>query len=198
MEFGDMDTLSKDESLRKIDLRSIPPGSPLPARLYDKNGRVLAPAGAVLSTQQIEVLTSGAGEVFVGSEWPQKDDGVASPLTTQPGAGADGVDQVIDELRGSKRHAYSAKLSVEIDERGDKSGARRQTVVTTRNISSGGFAFECDGFVHEGAEIIATFEHLPGKPRIAGVVKSCAHVEGRRHRIGVQFLRVLHRTAPKA
>ena len=53
--------------------------------------------------------------------------------------------------------------------------------------STGGFAFIFDAAVSSGSTIRAQFDSLPGKPQIAGIVRSCVHICGTQHRIGVEY-----------
>jgi hypothetical protein len=89
------------------------------------------------------------------------------------------------EARKSVRHYYTVPLVVQLQDR--RAGAVRTIRVATNNVSAGGFAFIFDANVEPGATVRAQFDSLPGKPCITGTVRSCVHLCGTQHRIGVEF-----------
>ena len=89
------------------------------------------------------------------------------------------------EARKSVRHYYTVPLVVQLQDK--RMGAMRTIRAATNNVSSGGYAFIFDSFVEPGSTVRAQFETLPGKPCITGVVRSCVHLCGTQHRIGVEF-----------
>ncbi len=89
--------------------------------------------------------------------------------------------------RRHERYAWTVPLSLTIEETGDSGVDSREVVVTTHDISLGGFAFIARSYVHPGSVISARFDTLPGKPRLVGVVRNCIHLSGALHRVGVQF-----------
>ncbi len=58
----------------------------------------------------------------------------------------------------------------------------------TCDLSAQGFSFLYDGFVYPGTIVYTRFESLPGRPLMKGIVRHCTHVDGRRHRVGVEFV----------
>ena len=89
------------------------------------------------------------------------------------------------ESRKSIRHYFTVPLVVQLQDK--RMGAMRTIRVATNNVSSGGFAFIFDANIEPGEVVRAQFETLPGKPCITGVVRSCVHLCGTQHRIGVEF-----------
>jgi hypothetical protein len=89
------------------------------------------------------------------------------------------------EARKSVRHYYTVPLVVQLQD--TRMGAMRTIRVATNNVSNGGYAFIFDAFVEPGSTVRAQFDSLPGKPCITGTVRSCVHLCGTQHRIGVEF-----------
>ena len=76
-------------------------------------------------------------------------------------------------------------MTLHIDD--PRRGGTRTIRAATSNISAGGFAFIFDTLISPGATVRAQFDSLPGKPQIAGLVRSCVHICGTQHRIGVEY-----------
>jgi len=86
--------------------------------------------------------------------------------------------------RRAERHHWITDLTLVIE---DPLGKPRTIEVTTNDISAGGFSFVYHQFIHFGTKVRAHFESVPGRPNLDGVVRSCAHLGGMNHRVGVQF-----------
>jgi hypothetical protein len=89
------------------------------------------------------------------------------------------------EHRTATRYCYCVPMTLHIDD--PRAAATRVIRAASSNISAGGFAFIFDAAVSQGATIRAQFDSLPGKPQIAGIVRSCVHICGTQHRIGVEY-----------
>jgi hypothetical protein len=89
------------------------------------------------------------------------------------------------DARAHARHFWCVPATLEIQS--SRTAPVRQTRVATNNISEGGFAFIIDARLAVGTIVRTTFETLPDKPRINGVVRSCVYLCGTQHRIGVEF-----------
>jgi hypothetical protein len=89
------------------------------------------------------------------------------------------------DSRLATRYCYCVPMTLHIDD--PRSAATRIIRAATSNISTGGFAFIFDAAVSLGSTIRAQFDSLPGKPQIAGIVRSCVHICGTQHRIGVEY-----------
>ena len=89
-----------------------------------------------------------------------------------------------------RRARYRCRVRVELTliERSGVLDSRRTATVITCDVSVDGFSFLWDGFVHPGSTVQARFESLPNHPVLTAVVRYCTHVEGRRHRVGVEFV----------
>lgn len=124
----------------------------------------------------------------------------ASPDAVPPWAGA-GIQvenqEVIEQLRKeidksnghrdqrtAERKPWVTQLTLLI---ADPLGKSRTVNVSSHDISTGGFSFIYKQFVHINTKVRAQFESLPGRPSLNGVVRSCIHVGGMHHRVGVQF-----------
>ena len=92
----------------------------------------------------------------------------------------------VDDQRAAGRFSWVTKLSVRII---DPIGAPRDIEVTTRDLSTGGFSFVHNQFVHEGTIVITRIKGLPHQPTIMCVVRHCEHISGAKHRVGVRFER---------
>ena len=62
--------------------------------------------------------------------------------------------------------------------------------VETQDISKGGFSFVWRQYLRPGTMVHTQFDHLPNRPRITGVVRSCIHLGAMNHRCGVKFLQI--------
>lgn len=89
-----------------------------------------------------------------------------------------------------RRARYRCRVRVELTliEPSGVFESRRTATVTTCDVSVDGFSFLWDGFVHPGTAVQARFGSLPNHPVLTAVVRYCTHVEGRRHRVGVEFV----------
>lgn len=91
--------------------------------------------------------------------------------------------------RRQDRKAWNVHLRLIIYE-GSASGTPRDTEAVTHDLSTGGYSFITRYYVHVGATVEATFDTLPQRPTIIGVVRNCIHLGGAMHRVGVQFTEV--------
>jgi hypothetical protein len=89
------------------------------------------------------------------------------------------------EVREATRFHYCVPMTLHIDD--PKRAGTRVIRAATSNVSTGGFAFIFDAAVSPGSTVRAQFDSLPGKPEIAGVVRSCVYICGTQHRIGVEY-----------
>ncbi len=101
-----------------------------------------------------------------------------------------------ESKRGQDRKPWTVHLRLQIQEVGSASSAREAEAVT-HDLSTGGFSFITRYYVHVGAVVAATFDTVPQKPTIVGVVRNCIHLGGALHRVGVQFTEV-HRNDSNA
>ncbi len=89
------------------------------------------------------------------------------------------------EHRQATRYHYCVPMTLYIDD--PRARGTRIVRAASSNISSGGFAFIFDAALSPGSTVRAQFDSLPGKPQIAGLVRSCVHICGTQHRIGVEY-----------
>ena len=91
------------------------------------------------------------------------------------------------EKRDQDRRACQVPLTVAFEEKTSE-GVRRRTVeVVTHDISRGGLSFIFRSYVHLGTVVRTRFMGLANAPEIIGTVRSCIHICGGMHRVGVQF-----------
>ena len=86
--------------------------------------------------------------------------------------------------RTAERQPWVTQLNLLI---ADPLGKARALNVSSHDISTGGFSFIYKQFVHINTKVRVQFESLAGRPTLNGVVRSCIHVGGMHHRVGVQF-----------
>lgn len=89
------------------------------------------------------------------------------------------------EHRQATRYHYCVPMTLHIDD--PRKAGTRVIRAASSNISTGGFAFIFDAAISPGSTVRAQFDSLPGKPQIAGLVRSCLHICGTQHRIGVEY-----------
>lgn len=85
----------------------------------------------------------------------------------------------------ARRISYRHRLLASIDHPG---GGTARLMVSSRNLSSGGIAFLCEGFIHPRSNCTVMLV-TPEKETVpvAGKVAHCHLVRGRVHEIGVRF-----------
>ena len=179
----------KGSKTRRMSIAELSKGKPLPSNIYDDDGNCVVKAGQVVDSELLEMLARRLGSyINVGS-----DDSSDADAPTGCRRGSDVYDELLAkydnngkrEDRQHARHSWCVPLSVQVKDPG--TGATRTLDVTSHDISKGGFSFVTTNFIHVGSRISTTFESLPAKPLVRGIVRSCRHVDGTRHRIGVQF-----------
>ncbi|HVP72128.1 MAG TPA: PilZ domain-containing protein [Phycisphaerales bacterium] len=89
------------------------------------------------------------------------------------------------ENRESTRYHHCVPLTLHIDD--PRKPGTRVIRAASSNLSIGGFAFIFDAAISTGSTVRAQFDSLPGKPQIGGVVRSCVHICGTQHRVGVEY-----------
>ena len=89
------------------------------------------------------------------------------------------------EHREATRYHYCVPMTLHIDD--PRKPGTRVVRAASSNISTGGFAFIFDAAISPGSTVRAQFDSLPGKPQIAGLVRSCVRICGTQHRIGVEY-----------
>jgi hypothetical protein len=180
--------------LRRLRRRELVRGAPLPGHVRDRSGRILIRKGQRLSDEHLEVIIEReAWDVYADAEWPppsysgQHDLWVPTPA------------ELLQALkrrwqsRGEggrvRRHArYEWRGQVKLILQATGASQRQEMAVTTCDLSSQGFSFICDRYVHPDTVVYPHFDSLPSRPVMKGVVRNCVHLEGRQHRVGVQFV----------
>jgi len=170
----------------------------LPGHLRDQSGRILLRSGQRLTGQQLRRLAErGVWNVYVGSDWPcaQRAGESGAPIATAEEAMRALLRQRSlrsdqNRHRRHRRHRWVVELTLTLEERTRVGIRRRDLHVWTRDLSSGGFAFDCKHFVHPGSIVYVRLENLPDRPAMKGLVRNCAHLGDRRHRVGVEFTKL--------
>ena len=93
-----------------------------------------------------------------------------------------------EDSRRHVRNPWNVTLVLELLEKCEDRVQRRTIKVTAHDISRGGFGFSFGQFIHPGTVVRTTFETLPQRPTLVGVVRHCAALGGMRHLVGVQFV----------
>lgn len=175
-----------------VDRGRLVAGRPLPGNLYDHKGRVLFRTGQTLDAGALRMLEmyDDTG-VFGDEQWqtPRAQAASASaPVPDQP----DRIAKLrrsgeARRLRAHQRYCWRSRVPIVLEEPSSDGMRRRQALVHTLDLSAGGFAFEFDQYVHPGTIVHAAFQALKRNPQRRGVVRSCVHVSGTTHRVGVEF-----------
>jgi hypothetical protein len=180
--------------LRRLRRRELVRGTPLPGHVRDRSGRILIRKGQRLSDQHLElIIDREAWDVYADADWPppgrsgQGDLWVPTPAELlealkrrRPPRGES------NRVRRHTRYQWRGQLRLMLQVTG--TSQRQEVVVTTCDLSSQGFSFICDRFVYPDTVVYPHFDSLPSRPVMKGVVRNCVHLEGRQHRVGVQFV----------
>ena len=187
----------ESKGLRLLGQNELTAGAVLPGHIRDRAGRVLVPSGQQLDQTRLDTLRDRTmGMLYAGEDWPTANS--ASPgVDPEPASAGEltaaqlrrsGVHP--DRVRRHARHEWSVELRLSIEERSPEGCRQREVLVTTGDISLGGFSFFYRHYIHPGTTISARFETLTGQPHLTAIVRHCAHVSDRQHRIGAEFVAV--------
>ena len=86
------------------------------------------------------------------------------------------------------RNRWKVDLRIEIEESIDVGTISRELNVTTQDLSRGGYSFLCRQYLHDGTQVRAQVESLPGSPILVGTVVNCSYAGAGQHRVGIKFL----------
>ncbi len=175
-----------------VDRQRLIPGQPLPGNLYDHTGRLLFQAGQTLDNSAMRMLEMcNETGIFGDEQWqspPAQAAGSPAPMPEHPEeiaklrrCGKAG------QLRTCPRYSWQSRIPVVLEESTAGKARRRPALVRTLDISSGGFAFEFDQYIHPGTIVHVALRALGRNPLRRGVVRACVHINGRKHRVGVEF-----------
>lgn len=168
--------------VKRLETRCLWIGKPLPAALRDLQGRVVLAAGRSLEQEDLQQYLRAVNAnrfVFVGPEWPDIDR-VVKDLEAERGKSTEG-----DDRRENQRHSWQVPMTLEVADAGFTNA--REIKITTMDLSKGGFGFSFDQYIYPGSLTRSCFETLPNKPVLCGIVRSCVHLRGSTHRVGVEF-----------
>lgn len=180
--------------MRRVTADELAIGRVLAAPLRDHTGRVLVRAGERLSERHMGVLARhGAEGIYTDqtSSSSSRDEQNISPeelmyalrLRKNPAG------RRSRRIRQRERYDWKAELRVLLELQQEGFASWREVTVNTCDISSSGYSFICEQYVHVGTVVHARFEMLPRRPALKGVVRNCVHLGGREHRVGVEFVR---------
>jgi hypothetical protein len=182
--------------LRKLELSELRLGRELPGHLRDREGNVIVEAGLRLTEARLRILAKCTNlDVHVGPDWPiggrlTADEEEVSPeeikgfLQRQVGTRDD-----LGHMRGNERRTWNAEITVILRVSEGHEETDHELRVTTRDISKGGFSFVADRYIHAGTCLFAQIGGAENQSIIKGIVRNCQYIEGRQHRIGVEFSR---------
>ena len=88
--------------------------------------------------------------------------------------------------RAHERRQITAPAEITIQE---PEGSSRTIKAKIGDISAGGFSFNAGSFVHPGTLLTAVLPLPTGPLTLSGIARSCRHVEGSIHRIGVEIIK---------
>ena len=191
-----MPDCERGECLRQLDPSELVVGTVLPGAIRDDAGRVLIRAGQTLSAAHLQQVQERAGgAAYAGPDWGtpgEVEDAVASPPGPEELVHAlqrrhqSGV--TAGRARQQARHEWRVPMRLIIEECGKGFLHRREIAVKTCDLSARGFAFISQQYIHVGTVIYARFITLPTRPVLKGIARNCTYLDGRRHRVGVEFL----------
>ncbi len=179
-------------NLRQLDASTLATDQPLRQPVYDVGGHILARPGERLSAQQCQRLAergayildealTDAGRVELRKIPPEE---LMQILSRQQPLTGGHV-----HPRQHERHAWRVQRRLILVECG-RMGRRLDLDVVTEDISKGGFAFVCQQYVPPGTIVFLGLEVMAPSAIVKGIVRNCVHVQGRKHRVGVQFVRL--------
>lgn len=169
-------------------------GQALPGHIRDHAGRILLHRGTLLTLERFTWLRQhhGADGLYAGPDWP-----APQPATPPTPATPEELLAALQRqsrgrgrVRRHARHPWQAEISVCLEFHCEGTFYRRALHVATHDVSLGGFSFTCHQYVHAGTVVYARFDQLPNRPVLKGVVRNCAHLERRTHRVGVEFVKL--------
>lgn len=186
----------ENQRLRRLNRDELTVGRVLPGAIRDRAGRVLVRCGEKLSAEVLGRLEERCAlAVYAGADWSE------SQKRAQPAQASQNASEIVDALRRRRRspgteghtrrqqrHRWRVRLRMTIQECSEGLIQYRHIEVETSDLSPGGFAFICQQFLHVGTVVYPRFVSLPNRPVVKGIVRNCAHLDGRRHRVGVEFL----------
>jgi hypothetical protein len=180
-----------NDQLRPLHLNALVLGQVLPGHVRNDAGQILVRKGEVFSAAHLQSLGSGGNQaVYVGPDWDQQKSipevDLRELLESQKRTRGVRLGQA--RARRYPRHPWQCQLPMIIQDRSRGPAERHEVVVETCDISEGGFGFISQRFIHPGTIVYARFDSLPERPVKKGIVRHCAHLEGRRHQVGVEFI----------
>jgi hypothetical protein len=164
----------------------------LPGNLYDHTGRLLLQAGQTLDAGAMRMLEAcDETGIFGDDQWQTPPAQAADPPVPTP----EHPEEIAKlrrcgkagQLRTCPRYGWRSRIPVVLEEPTAGKVRRRPALVRTLDLSSGGFAFEFDQYVHPGTIVHVALHALARNPLRRGVVRACVHVHGTKHRVGVEF-----------
>lgn len=178
---------------RPLDLRTLAVGKTTTADITDATGAIVVPRGTTIDVALLRALRIAAADrLHVGPDWSSAepgDDGhdQLEASAANQRAGGPGVTL---HLRARPRSVWRSPLVVTVELPGDGEAGRRELIVVTEDVSTTGFAFFAEQYVHVGSYVWARLQMLPSQPTVKGIVRNCVLLSGRRHRVGVEFTEI--------
>ena len=198
---------------------SLDPNEPLAQPLLDEHGRILTPAGRVLTNddrqrlrrrpvyiEPTQATQSASSQAATSAAAPAADevvkiDPVVLKKTTAVLASfarerMGDEEPVFQERREFLRHAWNVRLILELDETTQGDHRERTIQATAEDLSVGGLCFSYPQFLNPGTRITVRFADRASVPPIHSIVRTCYKPTGEPHRIGCAF--VPHEPAAQA
>ncbi|MFG0328967.1 MAG: PilZ domain-containing protein [Phycisphaerales bacterium] len=171
-------------------------GRRLPVSLMNENGEVIVEAGAVLTADELQKISTG--EVFLSEEWlEQPGEEVEGDEPTAEAAEESDSGDASEKKRPAKSSSSRGKdrrtfprvpwvtdAYVNVLDPNDQ----RQIQVVTCDLSRGGFSFFANCYIYDGAELMVEVPVGREIQRLRVRVVCCDVIDAPTHRVGVQFV----------
>ena len=196
--------------LRRLLRDEVAVGQTIQSPVMDIDGRTLFPAGRKLSETDIQNIAKRGGYVEDASSVDKEptEQVAEQPSADEPSLKED-AQQIMQDLsmqhgsskgKGSERREHVRRnwqtvINIIVEQQGCSlvsEGAQMQVV--TQDISSGGFGFVTNRYMYAGTRVLATFDALPNKPTLRGVICDCHLIGGMQHRVGIRFTDIVKRS----
>ncbi len=165
----------------RIDLGCLVAGEAARTDVQAPGGERLVEEGEVMDATRVAAVRDACGGYFLApAAWTNVDREDTEAVVAQFGRRP--------EAKGGPQRVHArSSLCVTAQITFGDTDDRRTVRVTACDISRGGFGFVLDGFVHPGTRVEG--EIGPARHGVRAIVRSCTHLQGMRHRVGVEFIR---------
>jgi hypothetical protein len=181
--------------LRRLTRDELVLGERLPGHVRDRSGRVLIRRGQVLLPKHMDLLSEReAWKVFAGPDWPTLPRPPRRTRTPSPEELMHALKRQRftrkdkNRVRRHTRHRCRMQAKLMVAENKNTGSQRVQMEITTCDVGLGGLSFICDRFLYTGSVVYLRLQALANQPVMKGVIRNCTYIDGREHRVGVEFV----------